>query len=270
MIVALAQTHILWEDKEKNLAKAASFMKNARLKGAEILFFPEMSLTGFSMNTEITAEKDLPEEIKRLCQEEKINVGIGWTKRGEQKAENHYTVINKEGDICSDYVKIHPFSYAGEANAFQGGNEILFYQLGGYSFSTFICYDLRFPELFQIASQKADVIVVPANWPAKREEHWKTLLKARAIECQSYILGINCVGTTGGIMYNGFTSAYSPEGECLTKLSGEEGIVTLELYHECLDIRNSFPVKQDRKWQFYSKKYRDVSDSLCADTEKRG
>lgn len=262
MIVALAQTHILWEDKEKNLEKVASFMKNAKQQGADIVFFPEMSLTGFSMNTAVTAEENLPDAIKMLCDEEQIAVGIGWTKRCEKKAENHYAIVDRDGNVCLDYVKIHPFSYAGESDVFQGGNEILFCQLGDYSFSVFICYDLRFPELFQIASQKAEVIVVPANWPAKREEHWKTLLKARAIENQSYILGINCVGTIGGILYNGYTSAYSPDGECLAALSGEEGIVIAEIGHEKLEVRNSFPVKLDRKWQFYSEKYMDSSDSL--------
>lgn len=270
MIVALAQTQILWEDKERNLEKAASFMSNAKQQGADIIFFPEMSLTGFSMNTELTAEESLPETIKRLCRENQIAVGIGWTKRGEKKAENHYAVVNKDGNICLDYAKIHPFSYAGEADAFHGGDEILSCQLGGYSFSVFICYDLRFPELFQIASQKSDIIVVPANWPAKREEHWKTLLKARAIENQSYVLGINCVGMIGGIMYNGYTSAYSPEGECLAALSGEEGVVTVELQHDELEIRNSFPVKQDRKWKFYSEKYADISSRLYINAEKKG
>ena len=261
MIVALAQTHILWEDKKNNFEKVISFVTEAKRQKADIIFFPEMSLTGFSMNTKVTAEGDLQEtveKIKELCKREKIAVGIGWTKQEEEKAENHYTVVNQEGSICSDYIKIHPFSYAGEAEIFQGGNKFSYFKLGEYTWSTFICYDLRFPEVFQIASQKADVIVVPANWPKNREEHWRTLLKARAIENQCFILGINCVGMIDDIMYSGFTSIYSPEGQCIKALSDEEGIITIELNHAGLDIRRQFPVRQDRKWGFYGKNYMDI------------
>ena len=155
--------------------------------------------------------------------------------------------MNQNGDICSDYIKIHPFSYGGETDYFQGGNEITNFKMGGYIWSTFICYDLRFPEKFQIASQKADVIVVPANWPQKREEHWRTLFKARAIKSQSYVLRINCVGEVGNILYSWLTSFYAPDGRCMGELSNEEGLVLAELKHEDLNIRIEFPVKNDRK-----------------------
>ncbi len=258
MKVALAQTHILWENKQSNFEKAASFITQAREAEADIVFFPEMSLTGFSMNIQITAEgesQETVEKIRELCIKEAIAVGIGWAKRGEEKAENHYTVVDARGNICSDYVKIHPFSCAGESKVFLGGSEIVYYKLGDYTWSTLICYDLRFPEVFQIASRNADIIVVPANWPQNREDHWRTLLKARAIENQSYIFGVNCVGQVGELMYSGLTSAYSPEGQCLKELSDEEGIIIVELNRSDLDIRKSFPVKRDRKWQFYSHEY---------------
>lgn len=261
MIVALAQTFIFWEDKEKNFKKVRTLTQKAKIDGADIIFFPEMSLTGFSMNTKVTAEgdsQDTVEKTKELCRTENIAIGLGWTKCGDRKAENHYTVIDRNGKICSDYAKIHPFSYAGEADFFQGGKKIRCFEMGGYAWSTFICYDLRFPEIFQVASEKADIIVVPANWPEKREEHWKTLLKARAIETQSYVLGINCVGMVGNISYSGCTSAYSPDGVCLNELVNEEGLVLVELNHEELEVRKSFPVKKDRKWKFYSEKYMEM------------
>lgn len=261
MKAALAQTHIFWEDKELNFDKVNRFVRKAKEKMADIVLFPEMSLTGFSMNTKVTAEddsQDTVEKTKELCRKEDISIGLGWTKCGNEKAENHYTVIDRNGRICSDYVKIHPFSYAGETDFFQGGKEIRYFEIGGYTWSTFICYDLRFPEIFQIAARKADIIVVPANWPEKREEHWRALLKARAIETQSYILGINCVGMVGNISYSGYTSAYSPDGICLDELANEEGLVLVELNREELEIRKGFPIKKDRKWEFYSEKYREI------------
>lgn len=261
MKAALAQTHIFWEDKELNFNTVENFARQAKKKAADIVFFPEMSLTGFSMNTRVTAEdgsQDTIEKTKGLCIKEEIAIGIGWTKCGDKKAENHYTIIDKNGKICSDYIKIHPFSYAGETDCFQGGNEIICFEMGGYIWSTLICYDLRFPEIFQIASQQADIIVVPANWPEKREAHWKALLKARAIENQCYILGINCVGMVGDISYGGYTSVYSPDGICLDELANEEGLVYAELMRQELEIRNSFPIKKDRKWKFYSEKYMEI------------
>lgn len=220
-----------------------------------------MSLTGFSMNIQMTAEDDSKETVKKiekLCKKEGIAVGIGWTKSGKEKAENHYTVVNREGNVYSDYVKIHPFSYAGETDYFQVGNEISYFEMGGYIWSTYICYDLGFPEILQIASRQADIIVVPANWPEKREEHWKALLKARTIENQCYILGINCVGVVGNISYSGYTSAYSPDGICLDGLANEEGLIYVELMREKLEMRNSFPVKKDRKWKFYGEKFMEI------------
>lgn len=261
MVAALAQIHILWEDKQGNFEKIVAFVSEAKEKKADIIFFPEMSLTGFSMNTKVTGEDDTQEtvgKIKNLCRKEKMPIGIGWTRYGKEKAENHYTVVNCDGNICSDYIKIHPFSYAGEKEIFQGGNKISYYKLGDYTWCTFICYDLRFPEIFQIASQKADIIVVPANWPENRTDHWRTLLKARAIESQSFILGINCVGVIGNISYSGFTSAYSPEGQCLNELSDMEGLVMAELDYGKLAIRESFPVRQDRKWTLYSQEFMNI------------
>ena len=260
MKVALAQTNIVWENKSENKTHAIQYIAQAADLGAQAIFFPEMSLTGFSMNTKVTAEEDnlTVDSFCKIASKYNIVIGIGWVKKGNILAENHYSVINNDGEVISDYCKIHPFSYAGEAEVFQGGNKVSYYKLGEYTWSTLICYDLRFPEVFQIASQKADVIVVPANWPKSRAEHWRTLLKARAIENQCFILGINCVGMIGDIMYNGFTSVYSPDGQCLNELSDEEGIITVELDHTELDIRKHFPVKQDRRWELYSKIYKDI------------
>lgn len=259
MKVALAQMQIVWEDKPNSFTKVISFTEQAKEKNADMILFPEMSLTGFSMNTKITAEDDsleTVEKIRTLCRQKNIAMGIGWTKQGTEKAENHYTIIDKEGMVLSDYVKIHPFSYGGEAEFFQGGNTISCFSLGGYTWSTLICYDLRFPEVFQIAAQKADIIVVPANWPQSREDHWRTLLKARSIETQCYILGVNCVGMVGDLAYSGCSSVYSPEGKCICELTDEEGLVITTIERQALTIRESFPVRQDRKWEFYRQEYK--------------
>lgn len=180
-----------------------------------------------------------------------------WLWMGERlwgKSENHYTVINDKGEIISDYAKIHPFSFAGEDHKFRGGDNIVTFELNGIRFSTFICYDLRFPEVFQIASKDSQVIIVPADWPEKRKEHWQCLLRARAIENQIYIIAVNCVGEIGGVHYSGDSCIVDPDGKVLAGLSGQEGILEYNLINDVNCFRNSFQVKNDRREDLYYKK----------------
>lgn len=254
MNIALAQTYILWESKAENLYKVNILAERAKKMGADIIFFPEMSLTGFSMNVQLTAEYDQEtvSHIQEVAKKNNIAIGIGWTKGTDHKAENHYSIINYKGVVISDYVKIHPFSFAHEDEYFQSGDKLQLFSFGGFIWSTFICFDLRFPEIFQLASEKADIIVVPANWPLKREDHWRTLLKARAIENQSYILGINCVGNIGGMRYSGCSMAVSPEGEIMKESKGKEDLLYITINNNVKDIRENFPVRRDRRKDEYN------------------
>lgn len=253
MKTALYQMHIEWEDKETNLRKLESGLLQAASEGAELLLLPEMSFTGFSMNTEATGEKDqtTSQRVRELARRYGIAVGFGWVKDCGEKCENHYTVLDREGNVLSDYAKIHPFSYSGEDLKFRGGNEISRFSVQGIPCSNFICYDLRFPEIFQKASKDAHVIFVPADWPASRSAHWKTLLAARAIENQVYILGINCVGDIGGLYYSGDSCIVTPDGRVEQMLSDREGILFYDLYDDVCDYRKRFPVKQDRRESLY-------------------
>lgn len=255
----MAQTNIIWENKAENYEKCEQFVKQAKVQEAELVFFPEMSFTGFSMNTMKIAEdsNQTVNEIKKIALKYEVGIGFGWVKKTDLLAENHYTVINNKGEVLSDYVKIHPFSYGGEDKYYSPGNKIVQFEHGGMTFSTFICYDLRFPEIFQIASEKAEVIVVPANWPKAREDHWKTLLKARAIENQCYILGVNCVGAINDVNYSGGSMCISPSGIVLAEDFGEEQLVLCDIDACVDDIRKAFPMKNDRKNTLYSELERE-------------
>lgn len=258
MRVALAQTHIIWENKAANERQAVEYIAQSVELWAQAVFFPEMSLTGFSMNTERTAEEN-EGTIHKFCEKAvkyHIAIGIGWTKKGEGLAENHYSIIDRDGKVISDYAKIHPFSYADEDRFFSSGSKIPRFVIGDYHWSNFICYDLRFPELFQIASETAEVIVIPANWPKKRSEHWKCLLRARAIENQCYLLAVNCVGEINGMEYSGNSCGISPDGKILAELEDKQGIITVDLQENVGALRKNFPVKQDRRWDFYAEEYR--------------
>lgn len=251
MKVALCQLHIEWEDKNINEKKALSFIQKAASEQADLILFPEMSLTGFSMNIDVTKEQNHDSIMRFQCYaaDYKVNIGLGWVKAAssDDKAENHYTIIDKMGVVVSDYIKIHPFSYAGENEFFLSGNQVKSFVLEGCCMSTFICYDLRFPEIFQMVSERAQVIILPANWPAKRSEHWNCLLRARAIENQVYILGVNCVGEQGGLYYSGDSCVIDPNGKVLESLHDTEGLLFCDIQDDVEQYRKDFPVKNDRK-----------------------
>lgn len=251
--IALAQTTIIWEDKDRNFKKAEEQIKDAVNHNTEAIFFPEMSFTGFSMNTDATKESgdETVRHMQSIAGQYRMAIGFGWVRDCGRKCENHYTVVDRSGKIISDYVKIHPFSYSGEDLRFQGGTALSYFSLNEIVCSTFICYDLRFPEIFQAASKKAHAIVVPANWPAKRRDHWQTLLRARAVENQVYILAVNCTGDIGGIRYAGDSCVIDPDGVVRSVLYDSEGILYFELADDAGEVRRGFPVKRDRRGELY-------------------
>ena len=259
MKIALCQTEILWEQKKENLCRARKWMEKAAAQGAELILFPEMSFTGFSMNTGFIAERapETVQAMQAMASELGIGAGFGWVKAGEDrdKAENHYTVVSSSGEILSDYVKIHPFRYSGEHRYFSGGDTLHTFQFGELCIGTLICYDLRFPEAFQILAETCDVIVVPANWPESRREHWKCLLQARSIECQTYILGVNCCGKQKELNYSGDSCMFAPDGSLLAGFQEGEGLIIADIVPDVKEYRNGFPTREDRKWNLYGRWY---------------
>ncbi|MDR1156767.1 MAG: carbon-nitrogen family hydrolase [Oscillospiraceae bacterium] len=253
MRIAICQTDIIFENKQSNYQKAQEVIKKAIYNAADLILFPEMSFTGFSMNTEKTSEHNLYERVLSWMDSKELAIGFGWVKRNRDLAENHYTVLHASGVILSDYVKIHPFSFAKEDQSFVAGEKLCFFQLQNYVFSTAICYDLRFPELFQIMSKKASFIIVAANWPKVRIAHWNCLLRARAIENQCYILGVNCIGEQGHVCYSGDSAVINPNGETVTAQQHQDGAMLFDLYDNVEDYRLKFPFKQDRREDLYQR-----------------
>ncbi len=252
MKVEICQTNIIWENKNENIKKAESIIKKAE---SDIIIFPEMSFTGFSMNTNLTGENNnyTINAVREIALKYNKAVGFGWVYKAGEKAENHYTFVNGNGEILSDYTKIHPFSYSGEDNFFKGGDKISIFNFMGFKISSLICYDLRFPEIFQVASKKADVIIVPACWPKARAEHWKTLIKARAIENMCYLIGVNCVGNVGGIEYSGDSCVVAPNGDVIKIISNKEENIIVNIENDVEKYRKEFPVKNDRREDLYLK-----------------
>ena len=255
MKIALAQMDILWCNKEENKKKCTEFFKKAQTVKADLILFPEMTLTGFCMDIQCVAEED-SETLTWFKEQAKyfnLNIGFGYVKKEDNKGLNIFSVISSDGTVLSKYTKLHPFSFASETDYYNSGDEIVFTKIKEFLTSTFICYDLRFPEVFQIASTKSELITIIANWPKVRRDHWITLLKARAIENQCYVAAVNRVGTGNEIEYVGDSMIIDPQGNILaTSYNNEELIVADIDLEEVHKLRSSFKVKDDRRNDFYS------------------
>ncbi|MCH5211383.1 MAG: carbon-nitrogen family hydrolase [Oscillospiraceae bacterium] len=255
MLTAIFQTDIKFEDKEYNLAHGTELIKRAAEHGVSICFFPEMSFTGFSMNISHTGESDdyTINRIKKAAVQNKISVGFGYTALKGGKAENHYAVVNSRGKLISDYIKIHSFAIGGEKDDFISGNELPNpFTIDKHNISTYICYDLRFPEIFRASADLSSVMTVAANWPKSRREHWLALLKARAIENQVYVIGINCCGRQGNICYSGDSMVINPFGDVIAAASSDhEEMIIADIAADTEKIRSRFPVLQSRKQKLY-------------------
>ena len=249
--IALLELLTEWEDKETNWTKLESVIDGLKDAGIDLLLLPEMSFTGFSMNVDYTKEETeyTIARLMSLSLDSGVALGAGWVKSIGDKCENHYSIV--DGDtLVADYAKIHPFCYSGEDEFFEGGKSIVSARLRGFKIGIQICYDLRFPATFEKAANKADLMIVPANWPAKRSAHWKALLKARAIENQVYVAGVNCVGDIGGLTYSGDSRIINPDGnQCRTQCikAGFIGnIYIADLNNDTDKYRQAFPVRNDR------------------------
>ncbi len=164
-------------------------------------------------------------------------------------------LISPDGVELSRYQKIHPFSYGGEDRLFTRGSEVVTSEIeaedGGESWivQPSICYDLRFPELYRSGSrQGVHLIIVQANWPDARQAHWETLLKARAIENQAYVAGVNCVGDQNALHFAGGSLLISPKGETLAQGAADEVLVHGQAdLSVCKQWRKHFPSLRDRR-----------------------
>jgi omega-amidase len=258
MKTALVSLDQIWEDKAANFEKCNKILVLASIAGAELVIFPEMTLTGFTMNIEISAEDEGESstlaKFCNLCRELQVACVIGVVFKEENDyASNNAVFINSKGQILANYRKIHPFSAAGESEFFLAGKNLSRVDFENLRIGLTICYDLRFPELYSALGSTCNLIINIANWPEKRIDHWITLLKARAIENQIFIVGVNRVGVDGNkISYSESSFLISPIGEISRADFSNE---YFSLYDINPDIvtqqRRIFSTTNDRIPEFY-------------------
>lgn len=260
MKIACVQLNIIWENKQENFNKAEKLISEAANKRAELVCLPELFSTGFTMNAERFAEK-IPGASSRFLEDQakrhKIYVIGGLIEKVEGKPRNACIVLNQKGELISKYYKMHPFSLGKEDENYDKGNEISLFGMANVKASTFICYDLRFPELFSAAAERgAKIIFVIANWPSSRREHWKILLRTRAIENQIFVVGVNRVGSAPIADYMGDSMIIDPSGKVIIERSNAEEIIIGDIEAKDVEkVRKEFPFFKDRRPELYKTLY---------------
>jgi len=251
MYVAGVQLDIVWENKEANHAKARSLLAAAKLPKGALVALPEMFATGFSMNVAEIAQTDRRETetfLASVAEEFGIFVCGGVViRRPDGRGLNQSVTFAPDGMLLARYSKIHPFSYGGETEQYAAGTDVITYRLDPLLVAPFVCYDLRFPEIFRHAVKKGvQLYTVIANWPEPREAHWLALLKARAIENQAFVLGVNRCGRDPKNAYSGRSQILDPRGNVLADAGNAQGVFGVELDPAVLlDSRKAFPALQD-------------------------
>lgn len=259
MRVALVPLDIKWNDKDFNRNTCSSIISVASSHEIDLIVFPEMTLTGFNMKPQETAENFSTSETISFFQKEAGRHGVaiifGVTIIENNEYYNSACFIDKKGTLVDRYSKVHLFSHAHEDLEFQSGDELTRVTLDGIEIGLTICYDLRFPELYSALSETSELIVNIANWPIKRDLHWRTLLQARAIENQRVIIGVNRSGTDNlGEVFSGISTCTYPDGSIAEPLHSEMNFSIFEIdFDRATNFTNMFATRIDRRLDLYTK-----------------
>lgn len=256
MKVAGLQLDIAWEQPEANLSRVDGCLQEAHRAGVRLAVLPEMFATGFSMDApRMAAYAEATREFLGMAARRYglwLLGGYARMQAGWERPRNVCSLFDPAGQEVLCYHKVHPFSLAGEHLHYEGGNELLVHDVEGTAVCPLICYDLRFPELFRAAAAAVDLFVVIANWPESRREPWRTLLRARAIENQAFVLGVNRVGEGQDLAYSGDSCLVDPAGEVRSSGARVEQWVGGEVDPaEVRSIREKFSFLADRRPEVY-------------------
>ena len=250
--IAAVQHDIVWEDREANFERLAPLVAGAAGLGAGLVLLTETFSTGFSMTPGIGEPEDGPSARFLRAQAAEHGVWVGGScpeiAPGGDLPYNCFVLAGPDG-TTHRYRKLHPFTHAGEHERFRAGEAPLTVEVEGLRVTLFVCYDLRFADVFWQAAPDTDVYLVPANWPSPRREHWRTLLRARAIENQAYVVGVNRVGTAGdGTEHVGDSRIVSPTGELLATAAGVPTVLSADVdAAEVAATRDRFRFMADRR-----------------------
>lgn len=254
--ITLIQTNIFWEDIDSNLKKYEDqYFSQIKPNQTDLILLPELFSTGFSMETKVLAESIDGKTFKWMQSwATKLNTQIGGSiiiKEEENNYYNRFVIVSKNG-IETQYNKKHLFRMGNENNHFTAGNERIIYNLNGWNILLQVCYDLRFPVYSRNKTingkKEYDIALYVANWPKVRSNIWSVLLQARAIENQTFCIGLNRIGNDGNnISHSGNSVVFNPWGQKLMELkNSKEELVNIKIQKSTLhDINTKFPAFLD-------------------------
>ena len=261
MKIAAAQISCVLGDFNANLRKVRDFAVLAKKSGAELIVFPEMVDTGYSMpviqkHAKKWSEGAVP-ELQKVAKEVSIAIVAGISDRDGASIFNAQVFVNAEGDVIAKYRKTHLVTAAplDERVCLSPGNEFVICKAGKFKVGLSICYDLRFPEMARtlVIERRANVIVNSSAWPVVRAEHLRILAPARAVENQSYLIIANRVGTDDGVTFCGSSLIVDPSGAILAAASPDrEELIGAEISEQVIaDVRNQVTVFAHRRPELY-------------------
>ena len=241
MKISLLTQNIFQQQENKNTETIITSAIVAKKKESSLLLTPELSLQGFPNQLEKPVKPINPiriKEIKKAAIKYSIYIGFGYFEKQGKDFFNTYLIVDPKGNNVGLQRKRKTFKYAKEDLYIKAATETKDFFLESMKTRIVICFGLRFPTLFQCETERPQLYIVPANWPKARIHHWETLLTARAIETQAWVIGIN---RTNGI-YNGHSLVINPNGEVVEK--NNDGLLTFTIDEQMVStIRKQFPIK---------------------------
>jgi omega-amidase len=257
MKIAVAQISCSVGDPGANLLKVRDFSARAKQADADLIVFPEMIDTGYSMpviqaNAASWTDGFVP-ELQEIARKLSIAIVSGLSERDGASIYNSQVFVDQQGNIISKYRKTHLFAVAPieEHKCFSPGDAFTSFAFAGLRFGFSICYDLRFPEMYRklVIEQNANALIVSSAWPFPRVEHFRTLAMARAIENQSYVIAANRVGTDDGVSFCGTSAIIDPGGIIIASASPDrEELIQAELSQELVrSIRDRMEIFAHRR-----------------------
>lgn len=258
MRIALAQFDVKSGDTDANLARASKYVTLAARRGAKLVVLPELWSSGYDlersqMHARVSQKKVLPALAKLARHHDVYILGSVLKANARREVFNAAVLLEPGAGLTRVYRKIHLFGPMLETQFLTPGRTTPIFHLPFGAIALAICYDLRFPELFRkYALKDAQMVILCAQWPALRLEHWRTLVRARAIENQFFVVACNRVGTSQGTRFGGHSMIVDPWGNVLREGSGEVALLTADIdFRAVNESRSRVPSLNDRRPEVY-------------------
>ena len=265
IVISLAQIDVALGDPDRNLIIVKETTAEAARRGSDIVVFPELWSTGYDLENAAThatpVDRGIFAETAELSRQFGIHIaGSCLSLMGEERYGNTAVLYDSQGSALGVYTKIHLFRLMEEDQYLVPGDHLTLVETRWGSLGLAICYDLRFPEIFRAyAIAGARMVLLPSEWPHPRLEHWRALIRARAIENQMFVIACNRVGVSKETTFCGHSAIIDPWGNTVIEAGESPTLLTAEIDLDLVEeVRNKIPVLRDRRPEIYRDKIKKI------------